>query len=200
MKVPARHWLPIAWAAAFTCWLVGGSSPAIGWVLRILTLALVGAICVRATTFVWSRVEARKGGEQVWTETTLRGLLLGTLVVGVVLRVVGWSPGHAGVVTWIGGTMMLVSFAGLLLLQFIVERARARNPSFYFNPNWKYGLVLLFIVSLTIQGLVRPHGVMGGLNVTVFWLSLILLLVQTVGRWISRWRGKGSGATTQGRV
>lgn len=135
-------------------------------------------------------------GGPALTEASVRGLLIAALVIGLVLRVVGWNHGHPGAVAWIGGILMLFGIAGLIMLQFMVERARMTRPSFYFNPNWKYGLLLLCIVTLSVQGLVKPAGAIATLNVALFWAALITLVVQTVGRWIQRRRGVGQSKPT----
>lgn len=163
--------------------------------LRALTIAILVAVCVETARFVQDRIKALKRGDRVLTNATLRGLLIGAGVVGLVLRMVAWDPGHEGVVAWIGGGMLVISIAGLIWLQFLKERAaRSDRDSFYFNPYWRYGLLLMCIAALVIQGLAKPEGAASTLNVAVFWLALITLVVQTTGRCILRRRHQSSSA------
>lgn len=164
------------------------------WALRFLTLAILVSLALVAGRFIEKRMCMARRGERVLTASALRGLLLAGLGFGLLLRIVGWDDGHEGVVAWIGGIMMLASIVGLIILGFVKERARASDSSFYFNPNWKYGLLVICIATITIQSLVSPEGAASSLNVWLFVLALIGLVVQTVGRCIRHRRFAGLGA------
>lgn len=132
--------------------------------------------------------------KHVLTKAAVRGLLIGAGTVGLVLRIVAWDPGNEGVVAWIGGIMLIISIAGLICLQFLKEKAaRSSHPSFYFDPFWRYGLLLTCIVVLVIQGLATPEGAARTINAAAFWIAFMTLVVQTFGRWIVRWRHNRSG-------
>ncbi len=197
MKLPTKFWLPAVWIAALVCALFMGPNVVLAWILRFLTLCVVVWISVVLVNFMRARIGAIKHGQPIWTESTVRWLLFGVLGIGLVLRIVGWNHGHPGVAAWIGGIAMLVSIAGFIVLQFFVERAKRKGPSFYFNPYWKYGLILLCIVTFSIQGLARPTGIASTLNVALFWIALLTLFVQAVGRWMQRRHGDGSGRPTR---
>lgn len=183
-----------AWLLLFVCRVaLGLSDPLTLWALRALTVAVLVAGGAAVFRFVGERISARKRGEPVLTEPTVRGLLLGALVLGFVLRVVGWDAGDEGVLAWAGGILMVIAICGLIALQFRRERTRWRRRSFYFDPYWKYGLLLVCLATLTIQALTEAEGGLSTLYAGLFWIALIALIVQTVGRWVLRRRGNGAG-------
>lgn len=187
-----------AWLLIFAFRVILGATDQLSlWALRLLTIAILGAICIGAVKFVAQRIRSLKTGEPVLTESALRTLLLAAAAVGLVIRVIAWDPGSEGVAAWAGGLLVVVSIAGLLVLQFRRERAAiGSHPSFYFSPYWKYGLLVLCIASLAVQGAVRPEGAVSTGNVGIFWLSLIALIVQSIGRWARRRRDRRSCAPT----
>lgn len=183
-----------AWLLLFVCRVaLGLSDPLTLWALRGLTVAILVAACVVVVRFAGERISALRRGEQVLTEQTVRGLLLGALVVGLVLRIVGWDSGDEGVVAWVGGILMIIAICGLIALQFLRERANWVRSSFYFDPRWKYGLLLVCLVALTIPLFTGLEGTVFRLCAAFFWVALIVLAVQTGGRWVLRLRGAGAG-------
>lgn len=131
------------------------------------------------------------------TWATLRSLLLAALAFGIVARVVGWDHGDEGVLAWVGGIFIIVSFCALIVLQFLKERVTWRRSSFFFDPYWKYGLLAIALVTLVIQAVVGLEGGLLTFAAALFWLALILLMVQLAGRWIQRWRGRNGGDSVE---
>lgn len=194
MELRRGYVLAGAWLLLFVCRVAFGlSDPLTFWTLRALTVALLVAACVAAVRFARERISARRRGERVLTEPTVRGLLLGALVVGLVLRVIGWDSGEEGVIAWVGGILMIIAICGLIALQFLRERTSWRRRSFYFDPYWKYGLLLIILGTLTLQALTGAEGGLSTLYAALFWIALIALIVQAIGRWFLRRRGDGAG-------
>lgn len=185
-----KYALPAAWLLTFVYRLTFGASAFSLWLLRFLTVVILLAIGLSVARFVADRVRAMKRGDRVFTEATLRGLLLSTAVLGLVIRLIAWDPGNEGVLAWIGGVVLVVSILGLVTLQFLKERAARskKGESFYFNPYWKYGLLFMCLATLAIQGAARPEGAPSTLNISLFWIALIALVVQGIGRLILRRR------------
>lgn len=181
-----------AWLVLFGGRVAGLSDPLTLWALRALTVAILVAACVVVVRFTGERIAALRRGERVLTEPTVRGLLLGALVVGLVLRVVGWDSGEEGIVAWVGGILMIIAICGLVALQFLRERASWVRGSFYFDPRWKYGLLLICLVALTIPLFTGLEGTVFRLCAAFFWIALIGLAIQAGGRWILRLRGDGA--------
>jgi FtsH-binding integral membrane protein len=125
----------------------------------------------------------------------MRKLLLGVLVVGFAARVSEW--GDEGVVAWIGGTLMVIAAVGLMASQFLRDRRRWAGKSFYFDPYWKWGLVAILLVTLLVQGISGAAPPLSSFLAALFWIVLIMLLVQTIGRWILRWRHRGTSPTKE---
>jgi hypothetical protein len=189
MNLEAKYWLPTLWLLLLGVRILGARDPITLWTLRILTVAGLVALVVVVARSVGEMLQAVKRGEPVLTARPVRGALLGSFVLGLVLRIVGWDDGSEGVVAWAGGILILVSLAGLVLLSYLREREVTRNTSFYFNPDWKYGLVLVCVITISIQSLVQPEGAASSLNVWAFVVALFALIVQTVGKWFMTRRG-----------
>ncbi|HEU5062009.1 MAG TPA: hypothetical protein VFT79_02510 [Solirubrobacterales bacterium] len=119
----------------------------------------------------------------------MRKLLLGALVVGFAARISEW--GDEGIVAWIGGILMIVAVVGLMVSQFLRDRRRWARESFYFDPYWKWGLVALLLATLLAQGVTGAEPPLSSFLAALFWIALITLVVQTLGRWILRWRHRG---------
>jgi hypothetical protein len=199
MSPPLKYGIPAAWLLLIVYRAVTGPSEALRWALGALTLALLVVAVTVVVDFVATRVQTAKRGERVFTHSTIRGLLAAGLIAGFLLRFVVGGDDPGGVVAWAGGIIGALTLGGLLLLGFLRARARAKNPSFYFDPNWTYGLVLVCIAALVAGGVVGSNGTLTGVAILVFWLALIALVVQTVGRriLILRRRGPGSGAVVR---
>jgi phosphatidylglycerophosphate synthase len=116
----------------------------------------------------------------------MRKLLFGALVVGFAVRVSEW--GDEGVVAWIGGILMIAAALGLMTSQFLRDRRRWKRKSFYFDPYWKWGLASLLLTTLLVQGITGAEPPLSNVLAALFWIALIVLVVQAIGRWISRWR------------
>jgi Ca2+/Na+ antiporter len=193
-----KYALPAAWLVLFSYRLAFGGGQLSLWLLRILTVAILFMAGLAVWRFASARYAASRRGEQVLTKATVRGVLIATAVLGLLLRVIAWDPGNEGVVAWVGGIVLVVSVGGLIWLQLLREREawRPTRDVFYFNPYWRYALLLGCVVTLCIQGVAKPEGIASSLNLAVFWLSLMALIGQSIGRVVLRRRGHGPGAPT----
>jgi hypothetical protein len=185
--------LVLAWGTIFVLRFFTNSGDGVDtfllWSLRILTIAVVLQVAFYAVQFVRDRVGAAKRGERVFTEQALRTVLLAGLAVGVAFRILTWGPKDQGVVGWVGAVVICLCLLGLALLY--LRRARGFNmtPASYWHPYWRAGLLVLFVASLLALGAARPDGVLGGILVGLFWLSLIALVVQVFGTRLHRPQG-----------
>lgn len=125
------------------------------------------------------------------TKPAVRKLLILVLIVGLAIRFAGMRGGE-GVVAWVGGILMIVAFCGLIASQFLRDRGRWTRESFFFDSYWKWGLVLTMLATLLVQGITGAETPFSSILAGLFWVALFAFVVQTIGRWVSRWRHRGA--------
>lgn len=153
------------------------------WLLRLLTVVLLVAVVQAVVRFAATRLNAKQREERFFDEQSVKLMLLIGLGVGLVFRATTWGLGDQTILGWIGTGLVGASFAGLIACAARREvRLQGVSSSFYFNPLWKYGLLVICITTLFVQGAVTPSGVLSSFNVALFLLSLVALITQTVGR------------------
>jgi len=167
--------------------------------LALLTVGVLTVAVIGIADFVESKMRAKRHGERLFTSSVVSSLLVFALIGGFLLRFVVGGDEPGGVVAWTGGAIGVLAIAGLVVLGFLRERARAKNPSFYFDPNWKYGLISVCFAAMVVFAVTDAEGVAASASVLFFWLALILLAIQTAGRWILIWRRRSqdSGAAVR---
>lgn len=181
--------LGVAWVLLFSYRLLISADQLSLWMLRAVTISLLIGLFAAVMQSVRRRLAAPEKGERLLTQDALKSLFILCLVAGLVLRFVAWDPGNEGPVAWAGGLLVVASVLGLVVLQFIKDRAdRRQGPSFFFDPYWKYGLPAILMATIAIQGSVGLEGELLTLLAVIFWGALVGLIVQVVGRWMLRWR------------
>jgi cytochrome c oxidase assembly factor CtaG len=157
------------------------------WALCLLTIGLLFAGFQAALSLIAERVRAKRSGKPFFDERTVKWTLLVALAIGLAFRVTTWGPGGQTTLGWVGTGLIGASFIVFVVLSARKEvRSRDQARSFYFSPLWKYGLLCICIVTLLIQGATTPSGAASSVNVTLFSISLVALIAQTVGRWSRR--------------
>jgi hypothetical protein len=156
------------------------------WALRVLTLVIVVRVVVAAVRFAKDSAAAARRGDQIFTESRVKQVVISVLTLGIACRVITWGSGEQGVVGWTGAVLVCFSIAALGVLY--VRRAHAVRTEglSYWHPYWTALLLAAWIASLVALGATRPTGTIGGILVGLFWLSLVALVVQVLGRRVQR--------------
>jgi len=178
--------LLIAWVAVFGLRiLTGGNATAFDevalWALRILSALIATQVAILLVRFIKGLVKAARQGEQVFTETSVRTILLGLLLAGLICRVFTWGSGRQGVVGWTGVALISMAIVGLGVLYLRQARPEPNSLSSYWSPYIRAALVIMCIASLIVLGAAQPTGTVGGVLVAIFWLASLTLLIQIVG-------------------
>jgi len=178
--------LLVAWVAVFGLRaLTGGNATAFDevalWALRILAALIAMQVAVLLVRFIKGLVKAARQGEQVFTETSVRTILLGLLLAGLICRVFTWGSGKQGVVGWTGVALISMAIVGLGVLYLRQTRPEPNSLWSYRSPYIRAALVFTCVASLIVLGAAQPAGALGGVLVAIFWLALLALLIQIVG-------------------
>lgn len=183
--------LIVVWAVIFLLRLfLGGEGGALDeaalWALRILTLIIAARVLAFAIRFAGDLIAAETGGERVFTETRVKTLLFGVLLLGVACRVPTWGSESQGVAGWTGAILICLSVIGLGLIYVRQAPSLQGKRLSYWHPYWTALLLAAWIASLIALGAARPVGTIGGVLVGLFWLSLVALVSQVIGRRLQR--------------
>lgn len=118
---------------------------------------------------------------KVLTEASVRTILFGLLVAGLICRVSTWGSGRQGAIGWTGVALIGIAIVGLGALYLRHARLDHRTLWSYRSPYIRAALMFLCLVSLIVLGAAQPTGVFGGVLAAIFWLALLALLIQLVG-------------------
>lgn len=178
--------LLIAWVAVCGLRILAGGNAATFdevplWTLRILTVVIVMQVVISLVRFVRGSVKAARQGDQVLTETSVRTILLGVLLAGLICRVSIWGTGRQGVVGWAGVVMIGIGIVGLGVLNLRQAHREGKAIWSYWSPYVRAALAFLCLASLIVLGAAKPTGVLDGVLAAIFWLTLLALLIQIVG-------------------
>lgn len=181
--------LPVAWLSLVIYrGVFGGSDQTSRIALALLTVAVLVQGVIMVAHSIEVKAGAMRRGEGFFTSSTVGALLLVALIGGFMLRFILGGDEPDGPVAWAGGIIGAIALAGLFVLGYSRERGRESNrSSFFFSPNWKYGLLLICVVAMAVFSVSGS-----GESVLVFWLSAVVLVVQTVGRWIVNLRRRST--------
>jgi hypothetical protein len=185
--VMSRFSLVVAWIALFFTRILlgrdgGPLDEALLWTLRLLTLVIAIWLASSPVRFAKDTIKSARCGDQVFTERTIKVLLVSGLMVGLGCRLWSLSSGDEGVMGWTGAILICVSLLGLAVLYLTQARNSSRNARLTFwHPYFRIGFLITWGASLIALGATKPSGVTAGVLVSIFWLCLIALIVHLLG-------------------